>query len=476
MRRSILDGSPDAYYQIGPDWRFVYFNCNAAEKLRRLGKDPDALIGKVIWHVLPDVPDEAVLRRVMEDRVPVTEELYFAPLGEWHQNHIYPSPDGGIATFQRDITERKRRDKELQRNQAYLAEGQRLTKTGSWGWKIATGEVFWSEEQFHIHGCDPRGPPPSAEAALDLVHPDDRSLIERTLGNMLAEIHDYESDYRIIVTDGTVKYVRTTCHPVFEGGVLAEYVGTTMDVTHQIRADDTLRRTQEALARVTRVMTVGELMASVAHELNQPLAAIVAHGGAGHHWLAREPMAVDEARRAFERVVRDATRAGEILRRIRSLVMQAESVPAAVQLGALVSEALGLLEDQARSSEVTVRPFIEPGLPPVQGDAVQLQQVVINLVTNAMEAMSDADCRPRMLCVDVKRADPVAILVAIRDSGPGFEADREGMIFEPFYTTKSGGLGMGLPISRTIVEAHGGRLWAETDVAGGATFQFTLPI
>jgi signal transduction histidine kinase len=145
-------------------------------------------------------------------------------------------------------------------------------------------------------------------------------------------------------------------------------------------------------------------------------------------------------------------------------------------LGALVSEVLAWLEDHARSSEVTIRPFVEPDLPPVQGDAVQLQQVVINLALNAMEAMSDADCRARMLCVSVKQAGSDAVLVALRDSGPGIDADRGAMIFEPFYTTKSGGLGMGLPISRTIVEAHGGRLWAETDPAGGATFQFTIPI
>jgi C4-dicarboxylate-specific signal transduction histidine kinase len=263
---------------------------------------------------------------------------------------------------------------------------------------------------------------------------------------------------------------------VLEGSTLVEYVGTTMDVTDRIHAEDALRRTQEALARVTRVMTVGELMASVAHELNQPLAAIATHGAAGSRWLAHEPVAMEEARRAFERIVRDATRAGDILRRMRSLVMQVESTTRAVQVDAMVSGALALLEDHARTGEVAVRLVAEPDLPPVQGDAAQLQQVVINLVLNAMEAMSDADCRPRMLCVDVKRAGPHAVLVAVQDSGRVFDAEQATMIFEPFYTTKPGGLGMGLAISRTIVEAHGGRLWAQTDPAGGATFQFTLAI
>jgi C4-dicarboxylate-specific signal transduction histidine kinase len=257
--------------------------------------------------------------------------------------------------------------------------------------------------------------------------------------------------------------------------VLVEYIGTTMDETDRIRAEDSLRRTQVALARVTRVMTVGELMASVAHELNQPLAAIAAHGSACLRWLMREPMAVGEVRNGLERIVNDATRAGEIVRRIRSMVMQGQPVSDVVHLGPLVREVLAILEDHARSSQVLVRPLIEPDLPPVRGDAVQLQQVVINLALNAMEAMSDADYRPRLLCVDVKRAGPDAVLVAVRDSGPGFDSDRGEMIFEPFYTTKPGGLGLGLAITRTIVEAHGGRLWAETDAAGGATFQFTIP-
>src|SRR5688572_24562960 len=312
MRRSILDGSPDAYYEIGPDWRFVYLNRKAADLLRRLGKDPEALIGKVLWEEFPDIPDGAVLRRVMEERIPITEVLYFPPLAEWHENHIYPAPDGGIATFQRDITERKRAEKELERSQAYLAEGQRLTRTGSWGWNVATGEVYWSAEQFRIFGRDPCGPSPNIEGCLDLIHPDDRAFIEKKLANTLSDIRDYEWDCRIVAADGTVKHTHTTAHPVLEGSALVEYVGTTMDVTDRIRAEDALRRTQEALARVTRVMTVGELMASVAHELNQPLAAIAANGAAGSRWLAHEPVAMEEARRAFERIVRDATRAGDI--------------------------------------------------------------------------------------------------------------------------------------------------------------------
>jgi PAS domain S-box-containing protein len=478
----LLENIHDAV--IATDAQFVLTAWNkGAEEM--YGLTADEVLGRVVWEiVLTDLTDEerAEARRQLIE----TGRRHFevttyrkdgTPVHVEGRSIALRGPQGEITGYlgiSRDVTERKRREKELERSQAFLAEGQRLTKTGGWGWKIASGEVYWTEQQFHIFGWDPHGAPPALEDLAGLIHPDDRAFIEQKLLTMLADVRDDEWDCRIVCADGTVKHVHTTAHPVLEDGILVEYVGTTMDLSGRIRSEETLRRTQDALARVTRVMTMGELMASVAHELNQPLAAIVAHGSAGQRWLAREPMAFEEARSAFERIVRDGTRAGEILRRIRSLVMQVESASAPVDLAALVSGTLLLLEDQARSRDVAVRTAIEPELPRVQGDAVQLQQVVINLALNAMEAMSEMDDRPRVLCLDAKRAGSDAIFVAVRDSGPGFDADLLPLLFEPFYTTKSGGLGMGLPVSRTIVEAHGGRLWATTGPAG-TTFQFTLP-
>jgi PAS domain S-box-containing protein len=340
---------------------------------------------------------------------------------------------------------------------------------------VATGEIYWSEQQFQIFGWDPARAAPSIAGCVDLIHPDDRAFIEQKLAHTLTDIRDYEWDCRIVTPEGTVKHVHTTAHPILANGALVEYMGTTMDVTDRIRAEEASRRTQDALARMSRLLIMGELMASVAHELNQPLAAVVAHGNAGMRWLGREPNNVGEARNAFERIVRDGTRAGEALRRIRSLVTKDQPVSAPVDIGSLVCEALMLVQDEARSHDVTVRPSIEPGLPPIPGDGVQLQQVVCSLALNAIEAMSDVKNRPRVLRVDVARTASDALLVAVRDSGAGIDEEHAAILFEPFYSTKPDGLGMGLPISRTIVEAHGGRLWATTD-AGGATFQFTLPL
>jgi PAS domain S-box-containing protein len=467
------------------DERFALTAWNkGAEKM--FGWTADEVLGRNVWEVVrSDMSDEqrAEARRQLAEtggrRAEVrTYRKDGAPIWVESRSTALRGPQGEITGYlgiHRDITERKRREKELERSQAYLAEGQRLTKTGSWSWTIATGEVFWSEEEFRLYGWDPSGAPPSLEGCLELIHPDDRAFIEKKLANTLTDVRDYEWDCRIVAADGTVKHVHTTAHPILENGALVEYVGTTMDVTDRIRGAEALRRTQDALARVTRVMIMGELMASVAHELNQPLAAVVAHGNAGMRWLAREPTNIEEARHAFERIVRDGTRAGEILRRIRSVVMGTEPVSAPVEIGPLVSDALVLLQDDARERYVTVREFIEGNLPSVQGDAVQLQQAVYNLALNGIEAMSGVGSRPRVLRVDVKRTASDAILVALRDSGPGFDADLTTAIFEPFYTTKLGGLGMGLSISRTIVESHGGVLWATTDSAG-TTFQFTLPV
>jgi PAS domain S-box-containing protein len=470
---------------IATDEQFAVTAWNRGAE-RMYGWSADEVVGRNVWDIVPsDLTDQEVAdgRRELAE----TGRRHFEVTAR-HKDGArlfiecsviaLRGPQGEITGYlgiNRDMTERKRREKELQRSQAYLAEGQRLTKTGSWSWKIATGEIFWSEQQFRLYGWDPRGAPPSLEGCLGLIHPDDRAFIEQKLADTLTDIRDYEWDCRVVAVDGTVKHVHTTAHPVLENGALVEYVGATMDVTDRVRGEDALLRTQDALARVTREMIMGELMASVAHELNQPLAAVVAHGNAGMRWLAREAADIGEARHAFERIVRDATRAGEVLRRIRSLVMGTEPVSAPVEIGPLVSEALMLLQDEARARDVTVRELIERDLPSVQGDAVQLQQAVFNLAQNGIEAMSGGNGRPRVLRVDVKRTASDAILVAVRDSGSGFDADLATTIFEPFYTTKPGGLGMGLAISRTIVEAHGGALWATTDPAG-TTFQFTLPV
>jgi signal transduction histidine kinase len=450
-------------------------NRNAAGQMKILGKDPAALIGKVLWDEFPEVPNECNLRRAMSERIPLTDELYYAPLGEWVENHIYPSADGGLVNFQRYVTARKRAEEQLRRSESYLAEGQRLTKTGSWGWKIATGEQYWSEQQYRLFGRDPKGPPPDLAQAFELIHPEDREFVRKSVQSAMREARGGEWVCRVITGDGTVKHVHTTAQPVFQAERPVEYTGITMDITERVESEAALRRSQEALAQATRMLTMGALTSSVAHELGQPLAALVTNGSACLRWLNRDDPDLDEARRAAERIVRDGIRGGEILERIRSFVRQDRPQKTSFQLADLVGEVVNLLQTEAAAHQVSVRTCFAEVLPAVQADRMQIGQVMLNLAMNAIEALSTTSGRPRVLEIAVEREDAGALRVTMADSGPGLDPARLEKPFDLFYTTKPHGMGMGLAISRSIVEGHSGRLWASPDRGKGATFHFVLP-
>jgi C4-dicarboxylate-specific signal transduction histidine kinase len=245
-------------------------------------------------------------------------------------------------------------------------------------------------------------------------------------------------------------------------------------IAERQRAEEALQKTQADLAHVSRVMTVGELAASIAHEVNQPLMAVVVNGDACLQWLAREDPNLTEAREAVDRIIAEGNRAGEIIRRIRALFRKSPPQKAPVEINAAIQEIVALTKRELDRNGVTATTELESGLPPVLGDRVQLQQVILNLVVNAIEAMSAVSGRPRQLRIRSGRGDAGWVTVAVQDSGPGLPAEEPERIFGAFFTTKPQGLGMGLSISRTIIEAHGGKLWAENAV-DGAIFQFRLP-
>ena len=242
------------------------------------------------------------------------------------------------------------------------------------------------------------------------------------------------------------------------------------------RAEEALRQTRAELAHVTRVMTVGALTASIAHEVNQPLAAVVTNGNACLRWLAREVPDVEEARAAVERVIREGHRASEVIRRIRALAQKTDPQAAWLDLNDVIREVIALMHGEARQQRVAFWTDLAGALPPVLGDRVQLQQVLLNLLINGLEAMQAVTGRPRELWIRSQRPDADTVLVAVQDAGIGLDPQQMARLFDAFFTTKPGGMGMGLAISRTIIEAHGGRLWATPNDGPGATFQFTLPL
>ena len=263
------------------------------------------------------------------------------------------------------------------------------------------------------------------------------------------------------------------------------YVTTAFVITHlmsrvrkssedQRRAEEALRRSQAEMAHVTRMVTMGELAVSIAHEINQPLSAIVTNGGACLRWLAGESPNLDEAREAVQRIVRDGNRAGEVITRIRGLLRKSDTKKVRLDINQTIEEVVSLTQDEAKRKNVALRMELGADVPPVLGDRIQLQQVILNLVLNGIEAVVSATDGPREVLIRSHRWESDTILVTVQDSGVGINSKNLEKVFDAFYTTKLQGMGMGLAISRSIIEDHGGRLWAVANDGSGATFQFTL--
>jgi predicted ATPase/signal transduction histidine kinase/GAF domain-containing protein len=413
-------------------------------------------------------------------------------------------------------SELSRANARLERSQAYLAEAESLSKCGSWALKPATKEItYWSPERYHLFGFDPDAGVPSYEAVLQRVHPEDRTRwLENTED---AESRDSDLDFRVVLPDGEIKYLHGVGHPVFsESRELVEIIGAAMDITERKRAEEQQRTAQAQLAHVTRVATVGELAGSIAHEVKQPLTAIINNADACLALLPGEASELEDVREALSDIISDADRASSVIERIRGLIKKSPPQKSRIDLNATIGGVIALARGELDRHRVLLLTRFPNDLPPIVGDRIQLQQVILNLMINAIEAMSGVTEGPRELQIssekiaaagsesehlmpirsgrrwtetptqpDARHEDPGSslaqaeashALVSVADSGPGLDANALDRLFDAFYTTKSQGLGMGLSISRSIVEAHGGRLWAKANVPKGALFQFTLPI
>jgi PAS domain S-box-containing protein len=480
-----LEHASDAVYWMDPQGRIVFVNEAACRSLSRSQAE-------VLSLSIPDINPSfsAELWRSTWGKLKAQGSI---TLETWHRakdGRVFPVEVtsnyldfGGkeyAFAFARDITDRKRADQALRRSEAYLAEGQRLTHTGSFAWSASTRQsLYWSEEMLRMYGFNPQEGPPATETFWQRIHPEDRDGVRELLLRVAEQNTEYEHDHRILLPDGTVKHIHAIGHPVLnDNGQVTEYVGTAIDVTEQKRAEQErgrLHQLEADLAHINRVSMLGELTASIAHEVNQPLSGVVSNASAGLRWLAGDAPNLEEVREGLRRIVRDGKRAGEVIARVRALTKRAATPREKLDLNETIREVLAIVGDEAKKKSVITRTEFADDLSPISGDRVQLQQVVLNLVMNAIEAMSSVDERARELLIITRNIAADQVEVTVKDSGPGIDPNTLDRIFDPFYTTKPGGMGMGLSISRSIIQTHGGRLWVAAKDGPGTIFHFSLP-
>jgi len=366
--------------------------------------------------------------------------------------------------------------RDLRESRAKLEQAQRIANLGYWERDIDADRSTWSDEMYHIFGHPWQEGPIVRAHVLQMVHPEDREMMRRTLAEAMQSGRRYDVEYRAIRPDGEVRIVHSLGDVLRDqSGRPRRMFGILQDITERTRAEEVLRETQAQLAHVNRVATMNQLTASIAHELSQPIAGAAASGHAALHWLARDTPDLKAALRAMERVISDTNRAGDVIKRARDLIKKASPRKDSFDINEAIREVVALTFGEARKNHVSVQMQLAESLPPIEGDRVQVQQVILNLVVNAIEAMSSADVGPRQLHITTANSEADNVLVAVQDSGPGLDPENSEHVFDAFYTTKPSGLGIGLSICRSIIKAHGGHLWASASPPHGAVFQFTVP-
>src|SRR5271165_3044482 len=485
--RQLVDVIPQQVFVFDADWSPLFAN---RRELEYIGLTPQEMrsIDAVARTFHPEDLEklEVARERARSDGAPIEMEARIRGKDggyRWFLVRDNPLRDeqGRILRWygtRTDIEDRKRAEEALKRSEAYLAEAQKLSHTGSFAYNPGNGKtVYWSEELFRIFGLDSQRGVPHPDDSFKILHPDDRDRAAEESRQRFHEKAQFSQEYRLLLHDGTVKHLHVIWRPVLDkDGELVQYVGTAADVTGRKRAEqerERLREIEAELAHINRVSMMGELAASLAHELKQPIAAAVTNANTCVRWLDRDEPDMQEAREAAARIVEDANRAAEVIDRLRSFYTK--SAPAErelVDVNEIIRQMLVLLRSEANRYSIPMRTDLAAALPKVEADRVQLQQVFLNLMLNGIEAMKETGGE---LTIKSEPAPDGQLLISVSDTGVGLPAEKADQIFNAFFTTKPQGSGMGLAISRSIVESHGGRLWAASNGGRGATFHFTLP-
>ena len=381
-----------------------------------------------------------------------------------------------------DITARKqaqaakdmRSEEELRRSEAFLAEGQRLSSTGSFSWKVATDAITWSEQLYRIYEID-IGVPVTLDALRARVHPDDLGLLENVFQQAGHGANDLEWQYRLLMPDRSIKFLHAVAHATRGQDGQLEYLAAVQDVTGRRVSEEALAKARSKLANVARVTSLGVLTASIAHEINQPLSGIITNASTCLRMLDTNPPNLTGARETARRTIRDGIRGSDVITRLRAVFSREEYTLEPLDLNDVTREVIALTLSDLHRNRVALQSDLAEDLPTITGDRVQLQQVILNLLRNASDAMADVHDRRRQLVVTTERDEDDQVRLRVRDTGVGVDPENLNNLLEAFYTTKSDGMGLGLSISRSIIERHHGRLWADSNDGPGTTFSFSIP-
>jgi PAS domain S-box-containing protein len=484
--RTIADFTNDWEYWINVDGSLLYVSPSCERitgyKVEDFIKDP-TLLKKIIVK-----EDQALwIKEHSATKINKPHELRFrirAKSGEqrWIEHLCQPVTDEtgnflGYRASNRDITHRKRIEEELQMKKQSLAEAQRIAHLGNWDWNIVTNELYWSDEIYRIFGLTPQEFGATYEAFLNSVHPDDRPLVEHSVDAALHEDKAYSIDHRIVLPDGSERIVHEQAEVIRDdAGQAIQMSGTVQDITERKKTEDDRRRLREELTHVSRITTIGTLSGAMAHEINQPLTAIMSNAQSALRFLDGEKLNLQELRETLTDIVDDTTRSSDIIHQLRDLMKKGDVEAVPLKIDETIKEVINLTHRDAEERKIAVRLDMCQDLPEVMGDKVQFQQVILNLVINGFDAMMYQDPNSRELVIRVEQDDKNCIHVAVKDTGMGIEEQKLEQIFEPFVSTKPEGMGLGLSINRYIIDAHNGHMWATNNLDHGATVHFTLPI
>ncbi len=492
LGRRLEDVLPKAALGILPNLRRVFENGEAIlarEFSVRLPSNPGNEVNLVDWHfpirvdgrikaVCAIVMDITERKRSEKEIEKQREQLEKAnqELIDYHKN-LEKIVENRTTKLREEIIERKQVEDKLRKSESSLASAQRIAHLGSWEWNIPENKTIWSDEVFRIFGFAPQQFEVTYESFLDRIHPNDRSFVEEAVNRVLADSETgYNIQHRIIRPNGTERIVHERGEvKLGEDGKPARMTGTMQDLTEFKNIEAETRQLRDELAHLNRLGIIENMASAIAHEINQPLTAILSNSQAALRLLNINPPDLNEVREALTDIADADKRAGEVIRRIRTMVKKEGFHRELYNINTLIGEVIDLVQNEVVIQNISLTTNLEPRVPGIYGDKIQMQQVILNLIMNALDAVKNQPIDARHIDIATKVEDKEDVEVRVTDSGPGVDEDNIENIFNPFYTTKSHGMGLGLSVCHSIIENHGGRIWVENCSGGGAKFSFRLP-